>query len=189
MPYTDYLEKRKTIGDKLNIAPRLLNVGSECTDPFWYNLAHSHAACELLYVTEGSESALICGQRYEVNAGAVSYTHLDVYKRQVHLRQAVQPRIGCAPSWKSSVSIPWFSRRADISESAVYVQPFGLGLPLIRRTFIENHPLSVDCFLTISIPCMEVSCYVFVLREKTKQIKCGFGSRRRDSSAGNSGNF
>ena len=93
MPYTDYLEKRKTIGDKLNITPRLLNVGSECTDPFWYNLAHSHAACELLYVTEGSESALICGQRYEVNAGdMIIFNAGNIHQEwgdQKHMRKCI----------------------------------------------------------------------------------------------------
>lgn len=69
MPYTDYLKKQKTEEDELNIAPRLLHVGSECTEPSWYNLEHAHNSCEIIYVTEGSESTIIRGQRYEVSAG------------------------------------------------------------------------------------------------------------------------
>ena len=69
MPYADYTKKKKTADDELNISPRLLYVGSECTEPDWYNLEHSHSACEMIFVTEGSESCIIRGQRYEVSAG------------------------------------------------------------------------------------------------------------------------
>ena len=64
MPYTDYAKRSWSVEPELLIEPRLLHVGSECSEPDWYNLEHSHSACELIYLLEGNESAIISGQRY-----------------------------------------------------------------------------------------------------------------------------
>lgn len=49
--------------------PRLLYTGTVGDDPDWYNLAHSHDYCELLYVIEGRGWAQIGEHRCELAQG------------------------------------------------------------------------------------------------------------------------
>ena len=69
MSYTDYLKMERNETTELCVKPRLLHVGSESTEPSWYNLEHSHNACELIFVLEGGETAAINGRHYEAKAG------------------------------------------------------------------------------------------------------------------------
>ena len=71
MPYKDYRNRNASIEMPFKEIPRLVQVGFEHETPGWYNVEHSHSACELVYLTKGQESAIINEKRYEVSAGEV----------------------------------------------------------------------------------------------------------------------
>lgn len=71
MPYKDYRNQKDAIEMPFKEVPRLVQVGFEHETPGWYNVEHSHSACELVYLTKGQESAIINEKRYEVSSGDV----------------------------------------------------------------------------------------------------------------------
>ena len=59
------------------------------------------------------------GERSPDSHGAVSYTHLDVYKRQVQVRHTrVTTRMASAPNRKVDVN-PWVGADRDIGDESV----------------------------------------------------------------------
>ena len=62
-----YLDKA---GESTNwFHPSLLYTGTVVNDPNWFNIAHQHEFCELLYVVKGSGFATINGQKFTLNEG------------------------------------------------------------------------------------------------------------------------
>jgi len=62
-----------------------------------------------------------------------------------HPPQPMQSRMGPAPSWNTSDSMPQASSSRATSASAVAVLPSFFGLPFTRSTFMDG-PLSMDMF-------------------------------------------
>lgn len=93
MPYKDYRDKNHSIEMPFKEPPRLVQVGFEHETPGWYNVEHSHSACELVYLTKGQESAIINEKRYEVAAGDIliinSRTMHQEWANATQIREAI----------------------------------------------------------------------------------------------------